>query len=128
LRAIEQAKGELLEALPPSGTGILNADDPIVRAWPGGTVARTASYGFAEDADVRAEEVESAGFAGMRFVLRAAGERHPVTIPTLGRLRSTTVSRRQPSGSRPASTSTRSSKVSRRLVGSASRQVVRRAG
>jgi UDP-N-acetylmuramoyl-tripeptide--D-alanyl-D-alanine ligase len=52
----------------------------------GRTVARTASYGFAEDADVRAEEVESAGLAGMRFVLRAAGERRPVTIPTLGRL------------------------------------------
>jgi len=86
LRAIERAKGELLEALPPSGTGILNADDPIVRGMAGRTVARTASYGFAEDADVRAEEVESAGLAGMRFVLRAAGERRPVTIPTLGRL------------------------------------------
>ena len=86
LRAIERAKGELLEALPPSGTGILNADDPIVRDMAGRTVARTASYGFAEDADVRAEEVESAGLAGMRFVLRAAGERRPVKIPTLGRL------------------------------------------
>ena len=86
LRAIEQAKGELLAALPPSGTGILNADDPIVRGMAGRTVARTATYGFAEDADVRAEEVESAGLDGMRFVLRAAGERRPVTIPTLGRL------------------------------------------
>jgi UDP-N-acetylmuramoyl-tripeptide--D-alanyl-D-alanine ligase len=86
LRAIEQAKGELLEALPPSGTGILNADDPIVRGMAGRTVARTVTYGFADDADVRAEEVESAGLAGMRFVLRAAGERRPVAIPTLGRL------------------------------------------
>jgi UDP-N-acetylmuramoyl-tripeptide--D-alanyl-D-alanine ligase len=86
LRAIERAKGELLEALPPSGTGILNADDPIVREMYVRTVARCATYGFAEDADVRAEVVESAGLAGMRFVLRAAGERRPVTIPTLGRL------------------------------------------
>jgi UDP-N-acetylmuramoyl-tripeptide--D-alanyl-D-alanine ligase len=86
LRAIERAKGELLEALPPTGTGILNADDPIVRGMTGRTVARTATYGFADDADVRAEAVESAGLAGMRFVLRAAGERRPVTIPTLGRL------------------------------------------
>ena len=86
LRAIERAKGELLEALPPSGTGILNADDPIVREMSVRTVARCASYGFAEDADVRAEDVQSAGLAGMRFVLRAAGQRRPATIPTLGRL------------------------------------------
>ena len=86
LRAIERAKGELLEALPPSGTGILNADDPIVREMYVRTVARCVGYGFAEDADVRAEEVESAGLAGMRFVLRAGGERRQATIPTLGRL------------------------------------------
>jgi UDP-N-acetylmuramoyl-tripeptide--D-alanyl-D-alanine ligase len=86
LRAIEQAKGELLEALPPSGTAILNADDPIVRGMTGRTAARSATYGFTDDADVGAEAVESAGLAGMRFVLRAAGERRPITIPTLGRL------------------------------------------
>ncbi|HET9458126.1 MAG TPA: UDP-N-acetylmuramoyl-tripeptide--D-alanyl-D-alanine ligase, partial [Candidatus Limnocylindrales bacterium] len=85
LRAIERAKGELLEALPPSGTGILNADDPIVRDMYVRTVARCVTYGFAEDADVRAEGVESAGLAGMRFELRAGGERRPATIPTLGR-------------------------------------------
>ena len=86
LRAIERAKGELLEALPPGGTAVLNADDPIVRGMYVRTVARSATYGFAEDADVRAVEVESAGLAGMRFTLVAAGERRPVTIPTLGRL------------------------------------------
>ena len=86
IEAIEAAKGELLEALPPDGTAILNADDPIVRGMGARTVARSVSYGFADDADVRADQVESAGTGGMRFVLRTEGVRRPMTIPSLGRL------------------------------------------
>jgi UDP-N-acetylmuramoyl-tripeptide--D-alanyl-D-alanine ligase len=86
LEAIEAAKGELLEALPPDGAAILNADDPIVRRMGSRSAARAISYGFADDADVGAEAVSSAGLAGMRFTLRAEGTRRPVTIPTLGRL------------------------------------------
>ena len=86
LEAIEQAKGELLEALPPDGVAILNADDPIVRGMGHRSAARAVGYGFATDADVGAESVESLGLDGMRFVLRADGGRRPVTIPVLGRL------------------------------------------
>ncbi len=86
LAAIERAKGELLEALPPHGTAILNADDPIVRGMGSRTAARVATYGFAPDADVSAERVESAGVRGMRFVLRAAGARREVGLPALGRM------------------------------------------
>jgi UDP-N-acetylmuramoyl-tripeptide--D-alanyl-D-alanine ligase len=86
LAAIEAAKGELLEALPPDGTAILNADDPIVRRMGARSAARTVSYGFADDADVGAEAVESAGLDGMRFTLRVDGGRRPMAIPTLGRL------------------------------------------
>ncbi|MEA2620100.1 MAG: UDP-N-acetylmuramoyl-tripeptide--D-alanyl-D-alanine ligase [Chloroflexota bacterium] len=86
LDAIEAAKGELLEALPADGTAILNADDPIVRRMAARSAAPGVTYGFAEDADVGAEAVESAGVDGMRFILRAGGTRRPVTIPTLGRL------------------------------------------
>jgi UDP-N-acetylmuramoyl-tripeptide--D-alanyl-D-alanine ligase len=86
LEAIEAAKGELLEALPPGGTATLNADDPIVRGMGPRTVARVVTYGFADDADVGAESVQANGLDGMRFVLRGLGERRPVTIPTLGRL------------------------------------------
>ncbi|MGZ8437932.1 MAG: UDP-N-acetylmuramoyl-tripeptide--D-alanyl-D-alanine ligase [Candidatus Limnocylindrales bacterium] len=86
LRAIEAAKGELLEALPADGRAILNADDPIVRRMGSRSVARATTYGFDRDADVRAEAVESAGLAGMRFVLRTDVGRRPVSIPTLGRL------------------------------------------
>jgi UDP-N-acetylmuramoyl-tripeptide--D-alanyl-D-alanine ligase len=86
LQAIEAAKGELLEALPPDGRAILNADDPIVRRMGNRTVARSMTYGFDQGADVGAEAVESAGLSGMRFVLRTDLGRRPVAIPTLGRL------------------------------------------
>ena len=86
LEAIEAAKGELLEALPPDGAAILNADDPIVRRMGVRSVARSVTYGFAADADVGAEAVTSAGLAGMRFSLRTEGVRRRVAIPTLGRL------------------------------------------
>ena len=86
IEAIEQAKGELVEALPPDGVAILNADDERVRRMSSRTDARVVTYGFAPDAMVRADAIESAGADGMRFDLVADGQRRPVTIPTLGRL------------------------------------------
>jgi UDP-N-acetylmuramoyl-tripeptide--D-alanyl-D-alanine ligase len=50
------------------------------------TPARVTTYGFAADAEVRAEVVASQGLDGMRFrLIIPAGER-PVEIPGLGRL------------------------------------------
>lgn len=87
LDAVEAAKGELVEALPPAGTAVLNADDPRVRRMSARTAARILTYGFSPDADVRAEEVESAGMAGMRFRLHLPGNPpRRASIPTLGRL------------------------------------------
>ena len=86
IEAVERAKGELIEALPPDGVAVLNADDERVRRMASRTSARAIKYGFADDADVRAEAIESAGLDGMRFSLVAAGARRDVAIPTLGRL------------------------------------------
>ena len=90
IEAVEQAKGELVEALPSDGVAILNADDERVRRMASRTSARVVTYGFAHDAEVRAEEIVSAGHDGMRFELvtavGGAAERRPVAIPTLGRL------------------------------------------
>ena len=86
IEAVEQAKGELVEALPADGVAVLNADDERVRRMASRTAAHVVTYGFAADAAVRAEEVESAGADGMRFSLVADGVRRPVAIPTLGRL------------------------------------------
>ncbi|MDT0381065.1 UDP-N-acetylmuramoyl-tripeptide--D-alanyl-D-alanine ligase [Streptomyces sp. DSM 42041] len=57
---IAQAKGELVEALPPAdagGVAVLNADDPLVRAMSARTRARVVLFGEAGEADVRAENV-----------------------------------------------------------------------
>ncbi|MFE5486240.1 UDP-N-acetylmuramoyl-tripeptide--D-alanyl-D-alanine ligase [Streptomyces sp. NPDC056527] len=57
---IAQAKGELVEALPPAdkgGVAILNADDPLVRAMAARTRARVILFGEARESDVRAENV-----------------------------------------------------------------------
>jgi UDP-N-acetylmuramoyl-tripeptide--D-alanyl-D-alanine ligase len=86
IEAIERAKGELIEALPEDGVAILNADDERVRRMASRTRARVITYGFAPDADVRAEDVESLGGDGMRFRLVARGVDRVVAIPSLGRL------------------------------------------
>jgi UDP-N-acetylmuramoyl-tripeptide--D-alanyl-D-alanine ligase len=89
LDAIEDAKAELVEALPPAGAGgfaVLNGDDPRVRRMASRTSARVLGYGFAPDAEVRAESVESRGLAGMRFRLSTWAGRRDVAIPAPGRL------------------------------------------
>jgi UDP-N-acetylmuramoyl-tripeptide--D-alanyl-D-alanine ligase len=86
IEAIEDAKAELVEALPPSGVAVLAADDPRVRAMADRTRASTLTYGFAKDADIRATDVRSEGFSGMAFWLHVDGEELPVRIPALGAL------------------------------------------
>jgi UDP-N-acetylmuramoyl-tripeptide--D-alanyl-D-alanine ligase len=86
IEAVEQAKGELVEALPVDGTAILNADDPRVLRMAERTAARILTYGFASGADVTVDQVESAGADGMGFVLRLPGDvRRAAATPALGR-------------------------------------------
>ncbi|MFI1863481.1 UDP-N-acetylmuramoyl-tripeptide--D-alanyl-D-alanine ligase [Streptomyces jumonjinensis] len=57
---IAEAKGELVEALPPAdrgGVAVLNADDPLVHAMASRTTARVVTFGESANADVRAENV-----------------------------------------------------------------------
>ena len=86
LDAIVRAKGELVEALPDDGVAILNADDERVRRMAARTRAEVVTYGFADDADVRATGVRSLGARGMAFDLVTAGGRSAVEIAALGEL------------------------------------------
>jgi UDP-N-acetylmuramoyl-tripeptide--D-alanyl-D-alanine ligase len=85
LDAIEAGKRELVQALPAEGWAILNADDERVLRMREHTPARVLTYGFVSGADVGADDVRSTAAAGMRFTLRIAGARYPVTTPALGR-------------------------------------------
>lgn len=89
LEAIEAAKAELVEALPPASDGglaILNADDERVARMAGRTAAAVRTYGFDSGADVTARAVRSLGFDGMAFELVVDGRAVPVRLPVLGRL------------------------------------------
>ncbi len=89
IEAIEDAKAELVEALPAAaegGVAVLNADDPRVRRMGARTTARVLTYGFSPEADVRAEDVASLGFEGMRFRLVTADGERQVAIARPGRI------------------------------------------
>ncbi len=77
------AKLRLVELVDPSGTLVVNGDEP---AWdaldPGGRTVRT--FSLEGPADVRATELELRA-DGSSFVLEAEGERVPVRLPLLGR-------------------------------------------
>jgi len=66
---IARAKGELVAALPPEGTAILNGDDHRVRAMAALTTARAITYGYGDACDLRASAVTDHGLAGLSFTL-----------------------------------------------------------
>ncbi|MFA1542211.1 UDP-N-acetylmuramoyl-tripeptide--D-alanyl-D-alanine ligase [Actinomadura monticuli] len=67
---IARAKGEIVEALPPGGTAVLNADDPLVAAMASRTRAEVVTFGRAPDALVRAtdETLDERGRAAFTLV------------------------------------------------------------
>jgi UDP-N-acetylmuramoyl-tripeptide--D-alanyl-D-alanine ligase len=84
IERIQQAKQELVEELPPQGVAVLNGDDPRVAAMATATPARVVRYGVGDQAEVRAEQIESHGLRGVEFDLLHAGQRRHVHLPLLG--------------------------------------------
>ncbi|HEX5759403.1 MAG TPA: UDP-N-acetylmuramoyl-tripeptide--D-alanyl-D-alanine ligase [Thermoanaerobaculia bacterium] len=86
LRAIAEAKAELLEGLAPGGVAVANADDPEV-AWIGrrheAGGGRVVWYGA--EGEVRARAIHPAAEGvGTRFVLAAGGEERELFLPLHG--------------------------------------------
>lgn len=78
---IAQAKAELLDALPPDGTSVLNWDDPRVKVlWTRGP-GNVVTFGLSADAEVRAVGIDASA-DGVSFELADDGR---VTLPIAGR-------------------------------------------
>ena len=85
LDGVARAKGELLAALGPSGTAVVNVDDPRVRAMR--TRARRLGFGRSGEAEVRVVESRLDGASGRQAVtLDVAGERVEAQLGLLGEL------------------------------------------
>lgn len=84
LEDLARAKGELLRAVPKSGTAIVNGDDPIcMRLSKETPAAQVIRYGFNEGNDVRGE-VRSTHRDHFELMIRSGKGTHHVTVPLLG--------------------------------------------
>ena len=81
--AIAQEKGTLAEALPPSGTVILNADDDYAAKIAARTKADVLLCGLGENATIRATDLTQE-ISGMRFRITAYGRSVDARLPVLG--------------------------------------------
>jgi UDP-N-acetylmuramoyl-tripeptide--D-alanyl-D-alanine ligase len=83
-QAIAAAKAELVEALPPDGTAVMNSDDAFVTAMAPTTAARVLWFGLTEDADVHAATVSADSWDHARFELRTPHGTAPVSMKYVG--------------------------------------------
>lgn len=86
VEVIAKEKRSLVEHLGKDGLAVLNRDDETVWAMRAKTKAKIKSYGFHEDADVRAAGEIAYAFAeggecGMHFKVSAAGSIVPMFLP-----------------------------------------------
>jgi len=81
--AIATAKGEIVEALPPDGTAVLNADDDLTAAMARRTPARVLTFGERGDVAWRGLDLDDLGRPS--FELGYDGAWLPVTLTQTGR-------------------------------------------
>lgn len=88
---IARGKSELVQALPEDGYAILNYDDPLVRKMAEQTHAHVFFYGMESVVDLWADNVESLGLEGIRFLLHYRQEKNrpaevlQLRVPLIGR-------------------------------------------
>jgi UDP-N-acetylmuramoyl-tripeptide--D-alanyl-D-alanine ligase len=84
IAGIARAKYELIEALPASGTAILNGDDEYVSQFGRNFRGKVVLYGLRVTADVRAENIQPRGSEGSTFDVIVGGCREQATLNLVG--------------------------------------------
>ncbi|MCL4231154.1 MAG: UDP-N-acetylmuramoyl-tripeptide--D-alanyl-D-alanine ligase [Dehalococcoidia bacterium] len=80
IEAIAAEKLSLARWLPPSGTAVLNVDDPLIAAAAAGLRSRTITFGASASATLRRGEIEDLGLHGSRFPVSFAGDHATVRL------------------------------------------------
>jgi UDP-N-acetylmuramoyl-tripeptide--D-alanyl-D-alanine ligase len=83
--AIADAKGEILDNASSTDLLVANADDARVMARATRFAGRLITFGESVSADVRGEDIEALGIAGMRVRVRTAKGTANLHVPLLGR-------------------------------------------
>lgn len=84
IEAVARAKAEIVAGLVPSGTAVLNLDDPRVAAMAQEAPSDVVFFGGGDAAHVRAVDVALDPGGRARFTLAAQGEHHPVALLVVG--------------------------------------------
>jgi UDP-N-acetylmuramoyl-tripeptide--D-alanyl-D-alanine ligase len=84
IEAIAETKAELVDAIPETGTAVLNGDDERVRAMAARCKGRVITFGLGAHNTVRATDVKTHGLDGSTFWLHLDGERLHVKVPLVG--------------------------------------------
>ena len=82
--AIADAKAELVRALPETGTAVLNADDPLVRAMAEQTRAEAVWFGQRSGSQICADDTTSDALDRASFTLTTPQGHAPVALKLVG--------------------------------------------
>jgi UDP-N-acetylmuramoyl-tripeptide--D-alanyl-D-alanine ligase len=89
--AVARAKAEILEGATERTLVVSNADDPLVAVHVHRSPARRVTFGFGDDATVRATQVEDRGFHGTRAIVETPHGPLKLDVPLAGRAQLTNV-------------------------------------
>jgi UDP-N-acetylmuramoyl-tripeptide--D-alanyl-D-alanine ligase len=81
---VQQAKGELIDALDADGIAVLNADDPRTRALGNRAPGRVIAFGRSPEAEVRGWVCADRGFDGLQCELEIDGTAWPCHVALPG--------------------------------------------